>query len=76
MNGMSLKEKAVLAVLGVVVLYAVAVALWFVSQRDAWRKASRAYELACSNYASECRLISEKKRWNDMYEESKARSVV
>lgn len=72
MNGMSLKEKAVLAVIGVIFLYGAAAVLWFVSQKEAWRKATRAYELACTNYAKECKLISEKKHWTDMYEDEKS----
>ena len=32
MNSKSLREKALIAVVGVIMLYAVAVVLWFVSQ--------------------------------------------
>ena len=38
MNTMSLKEKAALATVLMIVLYAVAGALWFVSQSAAWAK--------------------------------------
>ena len=72
MNDMSLKEKAVLAVVGMVALYAFAVMLWFMSQEAAWKKAAKAYEKAKTTYASECRLIGEKQKWNDAYEDEKA----
>ena len=44
MNNKSLREKAVLAVLGVVALYAFAAVLWFMSQEEAWKRASKAYD--------------------------------
>ena len=46
MNNKSLREKAVLAVVGVVALYAVAVGLWFMSQEQAWKTAVKKYESA------------------------------
>lgn len=72
MNAMSLREKAVLAVLGMVLLYFLAAALWFVSQQDAWRKAARSYAQARKTYLDECRLISERQKWNQAYEDEKA----
>ncbi len=68
----SLKEKAVLAIIGTVLLYALAVVLWFVSQEAAWTKASKTYKRACETYEKECRLIAEKQKWNDAYEEEKS----
>ena len=75
MGGMSLKEKAVLAVLAVVVLYAIAGALWFMRQggrTGEWAKAAKAYHRECDRYAAECRLISRKAELSDSYEEEKA----
>ena len=72
MNGMSLKEKAVLDSIGMVILYGLAVALWFMSQETAWKKAAKAYERAKAQYQSECRLISEKAKWNQAYEDEKS----
>jgi len=72
MNGMSLKEKAVLASLGMILLYGLAVALWFTSQEAAWKKAAKAYDRAKAQYESERRLIGEKARWNQAYEDEKA----
>ena len=70
--GRNLREKAVLAMVGVVVLYAVAVAVWFLSAQDSWRKAARAYDNAREKYEKEERLIGEKRRWAEEYENEKA----
>lgn len=72
MSNMSLKEKAVLAVVGMVALYAAAVALWFVSQEAAWKKAAKSYDKAKSAYEAECKLIGERQKWNDAYEDEKS----
>lgn len=72
MNTMSLKEKAVLATVMMALLYAVAGALWFTSQSAAWAKAAKTYARAKATYESECRLIAEKAKWNQAYEDEKA----
>ena len=70
--GGNLREKAVMAALGVVALYAAAVALWFLSAESAWKKAAKNYERARETYLREERLIGEKRRWTEAYEEEKA----
>ena len=72
MSGMSLREKAVLSSIGMVLLYGLAVALWFMSQEAAWKKAAKTYDRAKAQYESERRLISEKAKWNQAYEDEKA----
>ena len=72
MNNKSLREKAVIAVVVVLALYAMAVVLWFVSQQDAWKRAAKVYAGAKKTYESERKLISERQKWNDAYEEEKA----
>lgn len=72
MNDMSLREKATLAVVGVIALYAFAVILWFTAQESAWAKAAKAYAKAKTTYQNECKLISEKQKWNQAYEDEKA----
>lgn len=72
MDKMSLKEKAVMAVLGVVLLYAAAVVIWFASQEGAWKRSAKQYAAACQKYRDECRLIGEKTKWADAYEAEKA----
>lgn len=71
MNG-TLKEKALVAVIIVLALYAGAVALWFLSSESAWKKAKKQYERTVLTYEKEERLISEKRKWNDAYETEKA----
>ncbi len=72
MNAAGLREKALLAVVGVVVLYAIAAALWFLSAQSAWEKAMRNYRRAKATYQAECELIAERQRWTDAYESEKA----
>ena len=68
----SLKEKGVLAVLGVIVLYAIAVCVWLFVSADAWKKAARNYAKAKETYLKEERLIGEKRKWTEAYETEKA----
>ena len=61
MNESKLKEKATMAVVGVVVLYAAAVALWFLNAESAWKRAAKAYGRECDRYEQEEKLISERR---------------
>ena len=70
--GKSLREKAILAVLGVIVLYAIAAATWFLSAESAWKKAAKAYDKAKDTYQREVRLIGEKRKWAEAYEAEKS----
>ena len=70
--GKTLREKAILAMLGMAVLYAFAVILWFVSAESSWKKAAKAYDKAKKTYQSEVKLIGEKRMWTDAYENEKA----
>ena len=73
MGKMSLKEKAIAAVVGVILLYAVAVGLWFMRQEGEWKRSAKNYQKAVQKYRDETRLIGEKAKWSDAYEEEKAR---
>ncbi len=70
--GKTLREKAILAILGVIALYAFAVILWFVSAESFWKKAAKAYDKAKRTYEAEVKLIGEKRKWVDAYENEKA----
>ena len=70
--GKTLREKAILAMLGMAVLYALAVILWFVSVGSSWKKAAKAYDKAKKTYQNEVKLIGEKRKWTDAYENEKA----
>lgn len=75
MGGMALKEKAILAMLGVVVLYAAAAAVWFLhmgGKTGEWAKAAKAYHRERDRYSAECRLIARKAELSDSYEEAKS----
>ena len=58
--------------LGMAVLYAFAVILWFVSAESSWKKAAKAYDKAKKTYQNEVKLIGEKRKWTDAYENEKA----
>ena len=68
----SLREKALMAVVVVVLLYAGAVAYWFLAAEKSWTKAARDYAKAKETFAKEEKLIGEKRKWTDAYEEEKA----
>lgn len=70
--GSGLKEKAIMAVLGVIVLYAIAAGFWFFSAENAWTKAAKGYDRAKTAYHREVKLIGEKRKWADAYEAEKA----
>ena len=70
--GNSLREKAILAIVGVIVLYAIAVGFWFFSAESAWKKAAKGYATAKATYQREVKLIGEKGKWTEAYESEKA----
>lgn len=72
MNELGLKEKAMTAVVAVVVMYAVAVGVWFLSAQSAWRRAGNKYAEQQRRFAKEEKLISERDRWDRRYESAKA----
>lgn len=72
MGNLALKERILLAILGVVVLYAFAVGFWFMHSNQAWKGAERRYKSACATYAREAKLIGERGKWNDLYDEEAA----
>lgn len=72
MNSMSLREKAVVAALVVVLLYLAAGALWFIRQESEWKRSSRAYGKAKKTYVEQRNCIRERNRWNERYETAKS----
>jgi hypothetical protein len=68
----ALKEKALLSTLAMVLLYAAAVATWFLYSESEWKKSSQRYEKAKSAYEKERMLIAERGKWASAYEEEKA----
>ena len=72
MDDAKLKEKAVMAVVAVIALYAVAVGAWFFSAESSWKRAAKAYGRERDRYEQEEKLISEKRKWNELYDLEKA----
>ena len=67
-----LRQKALMATAGVIVLYAIAAGVWFFSAEAAWKKAAKGYDKAKDTYQREVRLIGEKNKWTKAYESEKA----
>ena len=72
MNELGLRQKAAVAIVGVVVLYAAAVATWFLSAEKSWKRAARNYDRASKQYEKETKLISETGKWDELYESERA----
>ena len=72
MNESKLTEKALLASLVVVLLYAGAGVLWFLNSERAWKRAASRYEKECARFEREEKLISEKRKWDELYDSEKA----
>ena len=60
MSARSPREKTAIAVVVVTLLYAAAVAVWFLHSERAWHKARQNYETAAKTCAKERKLIGEK----------------
>ncbi len=72
--GASMKDKAVLAIVGMTMLYAVGGFLWFKALADKasdWNRSQRKYAEAVKTYQRERALIARKAYWNDAYEEER-----
>ena len=69
MSGMSRRDRTILAVVAVVVMYGLAALLWFSGREAAWAKSRKAYENAKKTLAKENKLISEKAAWQKKSEE-------
>ena len=75
-SNLSRRDRMIAAIGGVVVLYALAVGLWFMSQEQAWKTAAKKYEAAEKKTLSEKKLISQRQKWNDAYEEEREKMPV
>ena len=71
MSRMSQRDKTIAAVLGVVLLYAVAALFWFLSQEDAWTRSAKKYARERDRFRQEERLISERGKWSAAYDEER-----
>ena len=69
--GSSMKDKAMLAIGGMVLMYAVGGFLWFKAVTDKasdWNRSQRKYSEAVKTYGRERALIAKRSDWEDAYE--------
>ena len=72
--GASMKDKAILAIGGMALLYAASGFLWFKALTDKgsdWNKSQRAYTESVKKYQRERALIAKRAFWEDSYEEER-----
>ena len=72
MNDTSLKQKALLAMLGVFLLYAFAAILWFTMCEKSWKRSAKSYAKAVETFREEEELIAQRVEWDERYEAEKA----
>ena len=75
-SNLSRRDRMIAAIGGVVVMYALAVGMWFMSQEQAWRVASKKYASAVKKTNSEKKLIAQRSKWNDAYEAEREKMPV
>lgn len=76
MTNLSRRDRMIAAIAGVAVMYALAGALWFMGQEQAWKAAAKKYETAAKKTLSEKKLISQRQKWNEAYEEEREKMPV
>ncbi|MBR1870351.1 MAG: hypothetical protein IJ802_00805 [Kiritimatiellae bacterium] len=69
----SMRERTVLAVLGVLALYAMLVLYWMMSQQEAWEAGRNAYEKAQQKYEREKNLIERRDYWEEQLDKESAK---
>ena len=76
MTNLSRRDRMITAIAGVALMYAIAVALWFMGQEQAWKLAAKKYESAAKKTLSEKKLISQRQEWNEAYEAEREKMPV
>ena len=66
-EGLSLRDRALLMILGVVVLYVAGGLVWMMSLQHKWSASMKKYTAAVKKYERENVLIAEADRWNMEY---------
>ncbi len=69
MSTMSRRDRTILSVLGVLVLYGIAAALFFTGRDRAWEKARKAYDREAKKYERQLKLIGNRKSWEERAEQ-------
>lgn len=65
MSTMSRRDRTILAVLGVLVLYGIVAALFFTGRDKAWEKARKDYDREAKKYERQLKLIGNRQSWQD-----------
>ena len=76
MTNLSRRDRMIASIAGVALMYAIAVALWFMGQEQAWKLAAKKYESAAKKTLSEKKLISQRQEWNEAYEAEREKMPV
>ena len=74
--GSSMKDKAALAIAGIMLLYVVGGFLWFKALTDkgsGWNRSQRQYADAVKKYRNERALIARRTYWEDAYESERSK---
>ncbi len=75
-SNLSRRDRTVAAIGGVILMYGLAVAMWFMGQEQEWRTAAKKYAAAEKKTQSERKLISQRQKWNDAYEDEREKMPV
>ena len=75
-SNLSRRDRMIVAIVVVVLMYAVAVGLWFMGQEQAWKTAAKKYDAAAKKVHSEKKLISQRVKWNNAYEEEREKMPI
>lgn len=70
MSTMSRRDRTVIAVLGILLLYGIAVALFFMGRDAAWEKSRKNYERETKKYERQLKLIRDRKSWEERAEQA------
>ncbi len=68
MSAMSRRDRTILAVFGVVMLYGFAAVLFLTGRQEAWERSRKAYDRAVTELAKQKKLISERAEWEERNE--------
>lgn len=66
-EGLSLRDRALLIIIGIVILYVVAALFWIMSVQHKWTVSLKKYRDAVKKYDRENALIAQTDRWNMEY---------
>lgn len=75
-SNLSRRDRMMASIGGVVLMYGLCVALWFMGQEQSWRTSVKKYEAAVKKTLSEKKLISQRQEWNDAYEAEREKMPV